>query len=135
MTATLVAECDHIHRVAKWGLDESSNYKVDIWDCASCGTVLDNPRYRTDGEVYHDPSFCEDEACFACKIQTLQLSAGEASSSVARTGYTVKKWDSELDAYRNARAQGIQPKTTKLKDIRKAVDISNKTGTAFGSHY
>lgn len=42
-----------------------------------------------------------------------------------------KSWDHELDAYSAARKQGIQPATTNLADVRKAVDISNATGKAF----
>lgn len=37
-----------------------------------------------------------------------------------------KKWDSELDAYRAARMEGLQPATTQRKDIdhaRRAADI------------
>ena len=42
-----------------------------------------------------------------------------------------KKWDKELELYRSARAQGIQPSSTKTRDIRKALDVSDKTGRAF----
>jgi hypothetical protein len=42
-----------------------------------------------------------------------------------------KKWDKRLAEYRDARRQGIQPASSKLRDIRAAVDISNKTGVAF----
>lgn len=42
-----------------------------------------------------------------------------------------KRWDRELDEYGAARAQGIQPRSTKTADIRAAVDFSNKTGSAF----
>jgi hypothetical protein len=43
-----------------------------------------------------------------------------------------KKWDQELDAYRSVRSEGIQPDTTKLADVRKAQDFSDKTGVAYG---
>lgn len=36
----------------------------------------------------------------------------------------------ELDAYRNARKNGIQPASTKMKDIQKAVQMSDKAGKA-----
>jgi hypothetical protein len=36
----------------------------------------------------------------------------------------------ELDAYRNARKDGIQPASTKMKDIQKAVQMSDKAGKA-----
>ena len=42
-----------------------------------------------------------------------------------------KAWDHELSEYRSAVKQGIQPATTNLPDIRKAVDISNATGQAY----
>ena len=70
------------------------------------------------------------EGCFGCKASTIDLNAGEANS---RLTMSAKKWDKELALYRSARAQGIQPPSTKTKDIRKAIDISNKTGRAFGA--
>lgn len=42
-----------------------------------------------------------------------------------------KTWDRELDAYRAAKAEGIQPETTRMADITKARAISDKTGKAF----
>lgn len=46
-----------------------------------------------------------------------------------------KKWDNELQEYRNARAQGIQPDGTSLKKVRQAVDLSNQTGMAYGRDF
>jgi hypothetical protein len=43
------------------------------------------------------------------------------------------KWDAELKAYRSAREQGIQPDGTSMKQIQKAVEVSNKTGKAYGA--
>lgn len=42
-----------------------------------------------------------------------------------------KQWDGELAAYQTARSQGIQPRTTKKKDIEAAVKVSDMTGSAF----
>ena len=42
-----------------------------------------------------------------------------------------KKWDRDLAAYKDARSQGIQPATTKRKDVDAAIHMSNKTGTAY----
>jgi hypothetical protein len=42
-----------------------------------------------------------------------------------------KAWDAELSAYRNARAQGIQPSGTTMAKVREAVEISNATGVAY----
>jgi hypothetical protein len=43
------------------------------------------------------------------------------------------KWDAELKAYKDARAQGIQPDGTSMKQVQKAIDISQKTGKAYGA--
>jgi hypothetical protein len=42
-----------------------------------------------------------------------------------------KAWDAELSAYRDARAQGIQPSGTTMAKVREAVEISNATGVAY----
>lgn len=44
---------------------------------------------------------------------------------------TQKKWDKDLDAYRDARAQGLQPDTTKRADVDRAHAISDITGSAY----
>lgn len=41
-----------------------------------------------------------------------------------------KKWDAEIREYRSAQAQGIQPKSSKLKDIRSAVNRSRNADMA-----
>lgn len=43
---------------------------------------------------------------------------------------TLKKNEKELNAYRDARKVGIQPASTKMKDIQKAVRVSEATGRA-----
>ena len=42
----------------------------------------------------------------------------------------IKNTDRELSAYRDARKLGIQPASTKMKDIQKAVRVSEKIGRA-----
>lgn len=66
------------------------------------------------------------EGCFGCKVMTLQLNAGDAARPVAQ-----KKWDGELQAYRDARAQGIQPAGTTMRHINAARDASEKLGRAY----
>ncbi len=74
------------------------------------------------------------ENCFGCKISMLQLSTGDASGGMIASNTTSKKWDSELKAYRDARAQGIQPNGTKRKHIQAAHDASEKLGTAYDAN-
>ena len=71
------------------------------------------------------------EGCFGCKIQLLELSTGDARGDVIASGTTQKKWNSELEAYRSARAQGIQPNGTKRKEIEAAHDASERLGSAY----
>jgi hypothetical protein len=61
------------------------------------------------------------------------MSTGDANGELVNNGWTNKKWNNELKAYRDARAQGIQPDGTSTAHIQKAVDVSNKTGHAYGS--
>ena len=42
-----------------------------------------------------------------------------------------KKWDRDLAAYSDARAQGIQPAGTDRKAVDRAVAISNESGKAW----
>jgi hypothetical protein len=42
-----------------------------------------------------------------------------------------KKWNSELSAYRDARAQGIQPSGTRMHDIEAAHKASETLGQAY----
>lgn len=44
---------------------------------------------------------------------------------------TQKNWDRDLDAYRDARRQGIQPSSSSRQSVDAAVQISNETGQAF----
>ena len=62
------------------------------------------------------------------RASNLQLNAGDAKHT---TSVSKKKWDAELNAYKNARSQGIQPAGTTMAKVRQAVEISEKTGKAF----
>ncbi len=71
------------------------------------------------------------EGCFGCKIQLLELSTGDARGDVIASGTTQKKWNSELEAYRSARAQVIQPNGTRLHQVEAAHKASEKIGAAY----
>jgi len=40
-------------------------------------------------------------------------------------------WDRRIDSYKSARADGIQPSSTRSSDIDHAIRHSDQTGTAF----
>jgi len=68
------------------------------------------------------------ENCFGCKVGDLQLSVGAARNDGIPTA---KAHDRELGSYYDALRQGIEPVSTKQKDIDAAVRLSNDTGVAF----
>jgi hypothetical protein len=59
------------------------------------------------------------------------MNAGDARSSISMTN---KKWDGELDAYRSARAEGIQPAGTSMKAVQEARRASEALGTAYNAN-
>lgn len=63
------------------------------------------------------------EGCFGCKAASIQWVSLDAHAKN-------KANDRELDAYRSARKQGIQPKSTKMRDIKNAVRASDSIGRA-----
>lgn len=71
------------------------------------------------------------EGCFGCKVGELQLSVGEARHDGVMTA---KQHDKELGSYYSAIRQGIEPVSTKTKDIQAAVRLSNDTGVAFNGN-
>jgi hypothetical protein len=44
-----------------------------------------------------------------------------------------KRLQAESDAYRAARRQGIQPDGTRMAQVQKAVELSNKHGKPYGA--
>jgi len=119
---------EHISKVLEWGFNSDHNFEVVKWGCTLCDVTSDKPFQYED--VYVDHSNCGPD-CFGCKAKNLQLNAGDARGDVNASGTTQKKWNSELETYRSARAQGIQPNSTKRKDIEAAHDASEKLGTAY----
>lgn len=54
--------------------------------------------------------------------------------SAANKDYTAqKKWDRDLEAYANARRQGIQPDGTTREKVRYAEEASSRLGVAYGT--
>lgn len=72
------------------------------------------------------PSFVD--GCFACKVSTLQLNAGDATRDISD-----KKWVGEIDAYKQARAEGIQPGGTTRKAVEDARRASETLGRAYNA--
>lgn len=62
------------------------------------------------------------------RASNIQMNAGDAASGKE---VTTKKWNAELDAYADARSQGIQPAGTRIGQIRNAVEASDKLGKPY----
>jgi hypothetical protein len=68
------------------------------------------------------------ENCFGCKVLGLQVN----ETSLRVNGIpTAKEHDKELGSYYDAVRQGIEPRSTKMHDIKAAVEISDNAGKAF----
>lgn len=63
------------------------------------------------------------EGCFGCKVSTLRF----ADMHIRAWSHSNER---ELDAYQSARKDGIQPKSTRMKDIQSAVKVSDTLGRA-----
>lgn len=68
---------------------------------------------------------------FAACLRGAGVRVAYSNSAKNLDASTQKKWDADLDYYRSARAEGIQPSTTKRKDVEAAVRASDHHGSAF----
>ena len=69
----------------------------------------------------------QDHKSYAECCRGLQLNAG------ALLTMGQKSWNGELDSYRSAREEGIQPMGTQRAQIDMAKRVSDATGVAFGA--
>jgi hypothetical protein len=102
------------------------HFTVNLWGCIRCDATSETP--WADAGQYKakviDHSDCDNNPCFGCKAKGLQLATGDASGNIIASGTTQKKWDKELDFYRDARAQGVQPEATTRKAVERALEAS-----------
>ena len=125
----------HIGKVVKEGynlIEGQMIFKVELYGCTECDATSPNS-WSDSGLTIENPDHIDSEfcPCFGCKARTLQLSPGDAAGN---KGMANKKWDAELNLYRSAREQGIQPAGTSTRLIQKAIDDSNKVGKAYDAN-
>lgn len=124
-----MSNCDHVSKVLEWGYTlTDGNFKEhpSMYGCTKCDATSEVPFPSIDAFIDH--TNCDEEPCFGCKAKGLQLSTGDANS---RVYMSTRAHDKELGSYFDATAQGIEPISTKKKDIDAAVRLSNDTGVAF----
>lgn len=61
-------------------------------------------------------------------MQAKNVTTKNSTASRSANYQSHKLWATEIKEYRDARSQGIQPRSTKLADIRSAVDRSEAAG-------
>jgi hypothetical protein len=119
----------HAGKVVKDGYrleNGQMHFTVELWGCTRCDATSQTA-WEDAGEYKPkviDHSDCDNNPCFGCKAKGLQLATGDASGHIIASGTTQKKWDKELDFYRDARSQGIQPESTNRKAVEKAIEAS-----------
>jgi hypothetical protein len=73
----------------------------------------------------------QDHPTYGECIRSKGLRVAYCQSASGHDATRQKRWDAELNEYRSAVSQGIEPDSTATRDIRKAVDWSEKTGVAY----
>lgn len=117
----------HVSKVLKWQydlIDGDMKQKVSLYGCTKCDETSLVPFREPDQVTEHDDHKSFVDGCFGCKIKTLELATGDAAGHIIESGTTQKKWDKELDKYRDARRQGIKPEGTSTAAIEKAIQAS-----------
>jgi hypothetical protein len=109
-------------------IDGQVEQKVVLWGCTACSETSE-VLWEDFGEYTIDKKPCSGDCdCFGCKIKTLQLNAGDATRDIPD-----KKWTAELKAYKDARAQGMQPAGTSAHHVQEAHKASELLGKAYNS--
>ena len=116
----------HITKVLDWGFDDNHEWKVTLWGCVLCDETSPKP-FLQEEDISIDHTGCDDD-CFGCKVKGLQLNTGDAGRDIPD-----RKWTSELKAYKDARAQGIQPAGTTMRDVEAAHKASETLGKAYNA--
>lgn len=75
----------------------------------------------------------QDHESWGSCVRSKRLRIGWAASAKGLDLSAEKEKDRELDSFADAVRQGINPESTRTPDIRRAVEISNQTGVAYGA--
>lgn len=73
----------------------------------------------------------QDHATFGECLRAKNLKIAYCQSASGLDATRQKRWDAELDEYRSAIAQGIEPESTSTRDTRAAVAWSEHNGVAY----
>jgi hypothetical protein len=126
------SKCDHVSKIIKFGyelIDGQMNSTVELYGCTKCDATSEEPLYDIGSSSIVIKEECDENCdCFGCKVKTLQMNPGDAKRDIPD-----KKWQGELAAYRDARAQGIQPAGTTMHHVEEAHKASETLGKAYNA--
>lgn len=121
----------HDGTVISWTYDTNSVYdtgRPDEYQCRRCKEIRKEQfPYKQYMTMIEHNATC-DGTCDMCESRKIMINSGDANSS---RGMTNKKWEGELNAYYEARAQGIQPAGTSMAAIKEAHRASEALGAAY----
>jgi len=120
----------HRSKVLEWGFNEKFDTIPTKYICSDCKETYETVPVYQESESDHRQHAEYVEGCFGCKIRTLELSTGDAGRADSMSD---KKWNAELGAYADARAQGIQPAGTTMRAVEEAKAASDKLGVAYNA--
>lgn len=72
-----------------------------------------------------------DHESYAECLKAKTVKVAYCDSANGRDATAQKRWDAELSAYREARAEGIQPAGTKRSQVENAKRLSDAAGKAW----
>ena len=121
---------EHVTKVVEWGLNDKFDTIPIKYGCAQCHETYDTVPVYEESKSGHDEHIQYVDGCFACKVRTLELNTGDAGRADSMSN---KKWTAELDAYAEARTQGIQPAGTTMRAVNEAKAASDKLGVAYNA--
>lgn len=72
-----------------------------------------------------------DHESYAACLRAKAPKVAYCNSAGGMDATAQKRWDRDLDAYRSARAEGLQPSGTSRKQVDAARALSDATGSAY----
>ena len=123
---------EHVSKVLQWGYKLVDGDMVPysaLYGCVGCDATSTEP-FPDENNIFIDHTTCGPD-CFGCKARGLQMNTGDANS---QRNAPRKRFESELSAYANAKAQGIQPGGTSMKKIEAAYKASENLGKPYNGN-
>lgn len=83
--------------------------------------------------VCHCSWTTEEHKTFGACMRAKGIRIAYCQSAAGRDYSAQKRWDKDLDSYAAARAEGIQPDSTRSHSVEMAKEWSDREGVAYGS--